>query len=350
MRLSDDDLRTPQMKIATNRIRGLVDLALEKIALHHQNPGQHPLPTDPRSVERALHNLFVKLSDRRQKKLLDKAGETLKLNATQRAQHYGELKAVDLRSSAAIADQIKALPVPAAFKFTPREIAYYENKLKAMADKPTKVSQPKPRLAVAETVSFIVDTLTCKKKTEVSKDEISIGGFAADNFGNSLNVAPFFVSKFKKGETVSLGDKGKLFTFKQNVGAFPITFTANIFLVETDLLHNQDLVAALSVVLQALGLAALAILIVLAVAGVAIPTVIGLILFGTGLVLGILAVSVLPLLTDDFSILTSDSLTVLSALAPGVAFDRTLDINGLTSGLAGLFPGEYTATGRWVAE
>jgi hypothetical protein len=349
MKLSDDDLRTPQMKIATNRIRGMVDLALEKIALHHQNPGQHPLPADPRSVERALHNLFVKLPDRRQKKLLDKANETLKLNATQRAQHYGELKAVNLRSSATIAEQIKALPIPAAFKFTPAEVDYYTNKLKAMADKPTKAA-PRTRQVAAPEISFVVDTLTCKKKTEVSKDEISLAGFAADNFGNSLNVAPFFVGQFKKGQTISLGDKGKLFTFKQDVGAFPITFTANIFLVETDLLHNQDLVNALSIVLQALGLAALTVIMVLAVAGAAIPVVIVLILFGTGLVSGILATSVIPLLADDFSILASDSLTVLSALAPGVAFDRSLDINGLTSGLAGLFPGEYTATGRWVAE
>lgn len=353
MRLSDDDLRTPQMQIATNRIRGMVDLALEKVALHHRNPNSYPLPSDPRSVERALHNLFTKLPDRKQKKLLEKANETLKLNATKRAQHYGELKDISLRAASAIVDQVKALPPPAAFKFTPAEVARYTDRLKAVADQPKKAGQPKARQAVAQEISFVVDSLTCKKKTEVSKDEISLAGFAVDNAGTSLNVEPFFVSKFKKGETVSLGNKGKLFTFKQNVGTFPRTFTANIFLVESDLVHSDEVLRALIILAEAITIAGLIVataLVVAATLGAAIPVIVIWILLGVSIGSGLSSLNLIPWIADDISITVADSLTVLTPLAPGIAFDRTLEIKGLSSNILGTLPGEYTATGRWVAQ
>ena len=71
-----------------------------------------------------------------------------------------------------------------------------------------------------------------------------MGAFATDAAGVNSDKAPFFVGKFKKGESVAVGAQGNLFSFAIDGGSvggeFPLTFIAGLLLVEADLIHNKD--------------------------------------------------------------------------------------------------------------
>src|SRR6267143_773737 len=165
----------PKLHLVTDRVKGAINLAMEKVVNHHDNPSQYPLPSDPKSLERALHNLFSKMPNRKQKKMIEKASVNMKKSAAQRTQIYGDLMAVNLKSSVSIVQQVKAIPPPANFKLTPAEITNLKRKVGAAAVKPAnpkKATAPvkgqKPVVpaaaAVATDLNFFIDSLTCNKK------------------------------------------------------------------------------------------------------------------------------------------------------------------------------------------
>lgn len=358
MKTADIVLQHPKLHLITDRVKGAINLAMEKVVNHDKNPQQYPLPSDPKSLERALHNLYSKLPNRKQKKMVEKASVNMKKTAAQRSQIYGDLMAVNLKSAVSIVEQAKAIPPPASFKLTEAEITALKRQVGAAAVKPKKPATPTnakgrtrvaPAAALASELKFFIDSLTCNKKSEIGKDEISLAGIAFDSVGGSLNLAPFFVGKFKKGQTIAVGQNP--FSFKIDGIQFPATFSAGLFIIEKDLLRNSDALNALINVLLAVALALSVIALGMAIVGtLGGPGSIALMLaiFVTSLVLGAIARWVLPLLADDVSDIVFDSFTFDAPVGPGVSISRTIAIEGVFIGLTDNFDGKYQAAVRWL--
>ena len=323
-----------------------IDIALERVIAHNENPSYFPLPSDSKSLERALHRLFQTLPRKNQKDLIDKVNTTLKASTAQRKQIYGDLAEVDFRSSVSIVDQVKVKPVPANLQVTEADLTEIRSRLKLKPAKPiTQLRPPRPTQIVEATeLAFEVVSLTCTKPSDVRTDEVNIAGSALDNVGGALQLAPFFVGKFKKGETLPLGAKGRVFNFKLTVGAFPKTFVAVIFLVEKDLLRNSDFVNALitfcAVAALALSVISLGMIVVGVLGGPgSVALVVGVLV--AEMLLGA-ASSVISKMRDDVSFPASDALTLDAPVAPGTTFDRaplSLDVTAR---------GKYQAAIRWV--
>ena len=186
--------------------------------------------------------------------------------------------------------------------------------------------------------------MTCINPSELRTYEVNLTGSALDNVGGALQLAPFFVGKFKKGETLPLGAKGRVFNFKLTVGAFPKTFIAVIFVVEKDLLRNSDFVDGVIIFCVAAGAALAAISAGMIAVGVlggpaSAPLIVGVLVAESLLLAG---GSVISKMRDDVSFPGSDALTLDAPVAPGTTFDRA------PLPLELLIKGEYQAAIRWV--
>jgi len=322
-----------------------IDIALERVVAHNENPQFYPLPSDSKSLERALNRLFETLPRKKQKDLIDKVNKTLKASSVQRNQIYGDLADVDFRSSSSIVDQVKIKQVPANLQVTQADLNEIRSRLKLQPVKPQKPSLPSPTQIVEATeLGFEVVSLTCIKPSDLRTDEVNLTGSAVDNVGGELQVAPFFVGKFKKGETLALGAKGRVFNFKLTLGAFPKTFIAVIFVVEKDLLRNSEFVDGVIVFCVAAAAALAAILVGMIAVGVlggpaSAPLIVGVMVAGLLLEVGN---SVISKMRDDVSFPGSDALTLDAPVAPGTTFDRA------PLPLELLIKGEYQAAIRWV--
>jgi hypothetical protein len=306
-----------------------------------------------------LHNLFSKLPNRKQKKVVEKANVVIKKSAAQRAQIYGDLIAVNLKSSVSIVQQVKALPPPPNFKFSAAEITELKRKIGTVAVKPKKpktvanVPGRKPvapaAAALAGELVFFIDSLTSIKKSEIGKDEINLAGIGFDSAGGSFELAPFFVGKFKKGQTIAVGKNP--FNFKLDQAQFPQTFSAGLFIIEEDLLHNPDTVGALLTVFTAAALALEGIALAMIAVGLAGgPASVALVVAAgvAGFVALTIELFVVPLLADDFSAVSFDSLTFDAPVEPGKQFDRTIAIEGAVLGVNDIFSGKYQAAVHWL--
>lgn len=346
----------PKLQFLQKRFNDTVMLAAEKAAGHLLNPQAFPLPAaNKKSLERALYDVAMVLPKRKREKFADKFKASINASDAQRKQKYGDLHAVNLRNNKAIADQVKALPVDAGMKLTDEETKTIVSKYSPVKTKlPGKIvgGKPKPQQASvdATTLQFIVDNLTCVKTNDLKKDEISLGAFATDNFGAASDKAPFFVGKFKKGETVSLAGNATLFTFSIDGGStgvvFPATFVAGLFLVEADLIHNRELGEKLAVAFGLIGVTLMAVSIGLFfVPGGALAAII--ILFVSG-AFNIFGHYIIPVLIDDFSLAVTDTLVLDAPPAIGETFNRSLAFS-ISASLSGITKGSYTANARWVA-
>ena len=330
-----------------DRVGKTVDIAWERVIAHNENPGYYPLPSDPKSLEQALHQLFKALPRKGQKELIEKVNKTLKAGSAERKKIYGELAEVDFRSSASLVNQVKAKPVPENMKFTNADLTEARSRLKLKTVKPRKASPVEPAQAAEATeLGFDVVNLKCIRPTDIRKDEINLAGVAVDNVGGELVVQPFFLGDFKKDDSLALGAKGRLFNFKLTVGEFPKTFTASVFLVEKDLVRNSDFVIALIKVCYALSLAlsiiALGMITVGLLGGpVSVALIIGLtIAMFTLITLG----KVLDVMRDDVSCVGTDALVLDAPVAPGTTFDR----DPILFRAGHYDQGQYEGTIRWV--
>jgi hypothetical protein len=330
-----------------DRLAKTVDIAMERVIAHNENPQYYPLPSNPKSLERALHKLFEALPRKNQKDTIEKVNKTLKAGRDARTKIYGDLVNIDFRSTAPVIQQVKVKPVPANLKITEADLTEIRSRLKLpSAVKPQKPSKPTPAQAVEATeLAFEVINLTCVRPTDVRKDETSVAGVGIDNLGEAIEVAPFFIGDFKKGETLALGAKGRLFNFKLTVGEFPKTFFAAIFLVEKDWLRNSDFVNGLVILLAAVAAALSAISLTLLIVGLAGgPVTVALleVVMGATVVFGLASTAVRRMI-DDFSFPNGDTLLLDAPVAPGTVFN--IDPLGFQ---IGELKGQYKATARWI--
>src|SRR5580765_8559983 len=167
-----------------------IDIALERVVAHNENPQFYPLPSDSKSLERALHRLFETLPRKNKNDLIDKVNKTLKASSAQRKQIYGDLADVDFRSSSSIVDQVKIKPVPANLQVTEADLNEIRRRLKLKPVKPQKPSLPPVPTQIVEAteVGFEVVSLTCIKPSDLRTDEVNLTGSAVDNVGGALQL------------------------------------------------------------------------------------------------------------------------------------------------------------------
>ena len=332
-----------KLEFAKDRLKKTIEIALERVIAHYENPGYFPLPSDGNSLEWALHNMFETLPRRNKKDVAEKVNKTLKASKAERQRIYGDLEDVDFRSTNSLVNQIKTKPVPKNMKFTNVDLIEVRNRLRLGPVKPKR-----PRQAVeAVELGFDVVSLSALHTTDVRKDEVSLAGSALDNVGGVINVAPFFVGKFKQGETVALGGQSRLFNFKLTQGEFPKTFVVNFFVVEKDLLRNSDFIDAMQKFCVAASVALSAILTVLVVVAelggpASLPLLIGLLVASTLL---IVANGIIEIMRDDVSDAGIDVLVIDAPVAPGTVFGR----EPVTVRLGHYQQGQYQAIVKWVA-
>lgn len=333
-------------KIAENTVK----LGFEKAVAHFENPAMYPLPAEGKNLENAVFDLLNALPKKKRNKLIDKVNETLKAPAEKRKQVYGDIVDLDFRSNKPIAEQVKDLPALKKYNLAAAELENLKQNFKSIK---AGVNNPLPQQAGASTrLSFIVDNMTCLNPDDVLKDEISIGGFIIDSLGNSTELAPRFIGKFRKNETVNLGANSRLFTVNIDPFLAQQTFAANLFIIESDLVENKDalikavvVVAVISTTVLVVSLGILAALLL----GAAVspkPFFITLLAGGS---LGFISTYLLPLIGDDISNITTDTLLVDGILGIGTEFARAIEI-GQGFDYLSSFDGKYTANARWIGE
>lgn len=369
---SNLNLSHPKLPLYHDRLKHMVDLALVKAIAHHKNPSQNPLPSNPKSLERAFYNVFKAIPKRKQ----DDAAERFQnvMTAAQRASVYGNLGQVNFASPVSVVDQVKALPLPANMLFSEADVAdldvqikesgpffngAYSKMIKKMAQAAGKTTtarawrdKPLPQQAATATkLIFSAVSATCVNPNDIRKDETNLAVSTVDDAGAPVSAGPFFVGEFKKGDTIVLGAAGELFSFDISNLTFPAAFPVSIFMVESDWIHNTELAENLSIALSvtagALATAGLTICI-LGAAGVvtapaAFPIFVAIEIAAA--VLGLTGIYVLPLLADDISLTASDVLIIDAPVNPDTQFDRTLVVGGFGS----RGRGDYNVLLRWTA-
>lgn len=333
-------------KIAENTVK----LGFEKAVAHFENPAMYPLPGDGRNLETAVFNLLNALPKKKRNKLIDKVNEMLKAPAEKRKQVYGDIANLDFHSNKPIAEQVKALPAMVKYRIDEGGLDKLKQTFKSLK---AEINTPLPQQAGASTrLSFIVDNMTCLNPDDPFKDEISIGGFIIDSLGNTTELSPQFVGKFRKNETVNLGTNGRLFTVNIDPFLAQQTFAANLFLIESDIVENIDALDKAIFVVALIGLTLLFVgagIVVAGALGAAVTLNSFLIPWISGGVFNIISHYVLPLMGDDISNFTTDTLLVDGILGVGTEFARTIEI-GKGFDIASTFDGKYSAAARWIGE
>ena len=344
----------PNIQFIENRFKHAAAIVMEKVAGHIENPSQYPLSADSKSAERAIYNLWMAAPKHKRKKMVEKAKAHLNAGSSQRQQLYGDLAAVNLHSALSVEEQVKT--IPSKHQFTKADADMVRAHMQQHAAKFPPKKKPTPRQASVDAtkVKVSVQTLTCNKKSELGKDEISLGAIGIDANGIQQNKNPFFVGKFKKGDSLPLGANSDLFEFDIDASSvgFPVSFSVGVFLLEEDLLHNLDLVNKLEIACFAMWGLFMAItftIITVGMLGGPVTALMAYLAIALGLTFFIIGFQLLPLLADDLSDVSTDILLLDAPPAVGDIFDRTLEFS--ISNLGGdATIGKYTAAVRWTAE
>ena len=356
-----------KIELARERTINAVNLAFEKAIAHRDNPSKYPLPTSNRSVERAFYNFLEVVPKAKRNKIIDKVNETLKASATTRSSKYKDIVNVDFRSKTAIAEQVKALSVPEELRFNEAEGNELLARFHQRADKKAlkkregkfaagegaaRQSQPQ-QAAVATKVSFVVDTMTCLNPDDLMKDEINLAGFSIDVNGNNVELAPRFVGQFKKNDTLGLGANGTLFTLDIDPLLASQSFTAGLFIVESDLVSDPEVIRKLGLLFAAIGVAIAVVAVALMVVSVFVAPVISVamayFLVSLSFAFQVFSLQLIPLFGDDISLPITDTLLVEEKIDVGESFARNLQI-GKGFDPQSTFDGKYTLAARWVGE
>src|SRR5262249_3688585 len=93
-----------------DRLEKVIQLTMEKAIAHIAEPGNYPLPNTPSSLERIFADLAANLPRGARKDAVEKYMPLIKGSINDREAVYGPLKVVNLRSSASMIDQAKAVP------------------------------------------------------------------------------------------------------------------------------------------------------------------------------------------------------------------------------------------------
>jgi hypothetical protein len=356
----------PKIKHLENLFNKTVELAMEKAAGHIINPSKYPLPVNANALEKVIADYLKTLPKRKRDKFTDKFKNMLGANSAVRKQHYGDIASVNLTAASPIVDHIKTIKIPDEHKITKTDITRYNSFVKPVARRKPAAGGGKitPRQSSVDGSRLVLfaDKLVCNTTSEFRRDEVSFASVVVDNTGNAVSKGPFFVDKFKKGESSGFGNNNELFSFDFNAGSvdptvFPQSFAATMFLVEKDWIDDPAVGEKLRKVCVALAytfdvLAPVLLVGALVAGGIPGLNILMMPLFIAGIVSGVLflllsltIIYVLDRLQTDFSETTSDSITFNVLPASGEVFNRTVSFE--LGNQPGDNKGRYTADIRW---
>ncbi len=205
--------RLERWAIATTQ--QLIDLTLDKVIAHHEEPRRHPLPADPQAPERRLHAIFEALPGRRRRQLADALKS--RLDGAVRAARYGALAAVDLGADTPVLTQARAKVAAARPKLDPA----VRKRLDAhFAQTPSPRGNKAPERLVLR-----LDSIQCTEKTKEvfeGRDEVGLQARGFDEAGiiagNPTFNSFFDLGKFEQGQVKPQNGR--------ELGAFPIDAAA----------------------------------------------------------------------------------------------------------------------------
>ena len=339
------------------RLNQMLELTLAKVEAHIKSPATYPLPSNPKSAERLMLNLYQRSPKHKQSSFFDKVETVTTLNPTQMQQRFGDLAAVDLKSDKACFEQIRAIQIPETYRFTELE----KNKLTGTAEKKfsgklnigsklaAQKTPPQPTGLNPRTLSLFVDSVKCIKTQDVFKDEISITGFTIDALGQSNVFQRINVGKIKKEETKQIGIDIKDFDLRA-AGVFPQSFLVGFVVTDKDLAseeqvaENAIVVAIIGAVIFEIGLSMLFLSAIPALAPLAIVALLTMLL-GIGIYTFGFLIPV-AILSDSSGLVPDSFIFNIPPVIPiGTAFSRQLNAE-LEGGIMGL-KGNYKLNIRW---
>ncbi|WP_419999204.1 hypothetical protein [Streptomyces boninensis] len=209
----------PKLRAVADRVVAELQLAADKVAVHHSDRVKYPMPKDPKSAEAVLAIRFGALPEGLRKQAADKVAADLKAAAT-RAKRYGDLASVDLRSPASVGAQAAKLKFPDRLKFPSSELG------KA----PAESAVGEAAAAQLTKLSFRIHRVKCVEETnELGKDEFYLGGTTIDESGDTHKVSQFKVMSCNSGDVKTYTPPREFSWF--NIAEGPVKFPKGYFVV-----------------------------------------------------------------------------------------------------------------------
>jgi hypothetical protein len=238
----------PKVELMKKRMQDAMDLTFAKVAAHVNSPANYPLPTQKKSLEVALHDLYKALPKKGQKNFLKKGNEILSAGDAKRKQQFGDLASLDYKSKTPFSEQIKKMALLQHLVFTNDELEDFSKKMPAQKTRRktspnVSTKEGKTTRGAKRSISLSVEKITCIDTQEKRKDELLLDGFFVDALGETTFINQIDVGDIKQGDEIPLGAKGKITDFDLNAaGVFPQTFTGGFFVIEKDLITNQEII------------------------------------------------------------------------------------------------------------
>jgi hypothetical protein len=244
----------PQIDQIVKRVTQTARLAVHKAAAHAADPGRYPISSDPDSLERKMLARLLARKPRSQARAATRIHSLLAAPAAERTRGLGALAAVDLRSTASVAEQVATIAAPAALR---ADRARLERLIAdpallldgtpglaaAAASAPKPSPPPKPgdkqldRLELRIRKVKVADETDGFMWTESGDDEVSLGGTAMDESGELSVIKPFLVGKdMEDNDERSFGPDGRTFVrFDLHEGkTWPKTYYVSLIFSEGD--------------------------------------------------------------------------------------------------------------------
>lgn len=219
-----------KMRQIAARLANEMLLTLEKAAAHNEKTAKYPVPRN--SAEAQLASRMGKLSPRQQRKLAQGLMKRAEANAATRAEMYGDLAKIDLNSSRAIAELVKAVPVAASQKMSVGEVDAFRNRLGGDL-KPVAATPAFSKLDLR------LHKVVCADDTDLflefeGKDEILLDVIATAANGDSTVAPRTDLGQFKDGQNRVFATPKTLATFDLTGSQPPIAMLATIVMTEKD--------------------------------------------------------------------------------------------------------------------
>lgn len=357
MRYQELGIPEAKAEFMKSRLNHMLELTMTKVAAHITSPSTYPLPDDEKSAEHIVYKLYQSLPQKKQATFISKTEAIRVLNAAQMQQRFGDLAAVDFKSTKPCFEQIREISIPATFRFTEAEKSQLKIKSKQKFGGKLNignklVAQKNPAQPIGlnpRTLSLILDNIHCVKTQDVFKDEISIVGFTVDALGQGSAFGRVNVGKIKKGETKQLGITLKDFDLRA-AGTFPQNFLAGYILRDKDLASEErdgDIALILGFIAAAIfeiGFGMMALSTIPVLAPLEIFALLSM-LVGVGLyIFGFLIPAMT--ITDSSTVITDNFVFDIPPVIPvGTAFSR--QINSEIRGSLLNIKGNYQLNTRW---
>jgi len=245
----DPILEHPQLRAAAGRTLHVAKLAALKAAANLMDAKAHPLPADPKSLERIFAARLAARPQASQRRAVERVQKVQAAASKVRARMFGDLDKLDLRSATPIATLAAAIPVRSA----PAAALAGKSAAVAASAAPTVTEAgspppPAPGSPPGKTLALRIHRVICEHTTDDglwSDDEIKLGGVLI-----GANGAVAVRSAFKVSDSfVDPGDEDSghvssvtynpphdfyHWSFADSGSHWPKDYTASLILCEED--------------------------------------------------------------------------------------------------------------------